>query len=135
MENDIPDFWKHGNWNQPLNNDSIISYFQKSPFYDKASNNTKPYYKTIPGLYYELIHSYQSRLFIIKRVDRKPDGSEVITQYYYIIDSVVYKAPNVGSLLRTKLFNMVSSISKVLTCYMASTKAEEPDDIDYSSLT
>ena len=51
-------------------------------------------------------------LYVLKKVRRGTDGSEVLLRHYYILDGVVYEAPTLKAILRARLKKIAWHLSE-----------------------
>lgn len=103
---------------------NILDYFcQKSnPFYDKLCNNEiakmqklSPEQMTMmTGKEYVLLHVQDPILYVIRKQDRI--GPEAVTPLvdYYILAGVVYQAPDLNSIIQSRVLNSALNLKSAL---------------------
>ncbi|PVG02284.1 MED6-domain-containing protein [Serendipita vermifera] len=117
----------------PLTEENVMEYFEESFLFDRSSNNNvlrmqtqhaDPNYrmsrpemenelKRFTGKEYALVHA-QPPLFVIQQRDRLSPTEVRPTAVYFILNNVLYSAPDLYTLLSTKLTNALSMIQSSL---------------------
>ncbi|KAG8801941.1 Mediator of RNA polymerase II transcription subunit 6 [Serendipita sp. 398] len=110
-----------------------MEYFEESFLFDRSSNNnvlrmqtqhadpnlrmgrleTENELKRFTGMEYALVHS-QAPLFVIQQRDRLSPTEVRPTAVYFILNNVLYSAPDLYTLLSTKLTNALNMIQTSL---------------------
>lgn len=116
--------WHDSTWIPHLSPGNILDYFcQKSnPFYDKLCNNeiakmqrlTPDQMLVMTGKEYTLLHVQEPILYVIRKQDRT--GPESVTPLvdYYILAGIVYQAPDLNSIIQTRVLNSASNLQSAL---------------------
>lgn len=121
--------WHDSAWIPHLNPQNILDYFcQKSnPFYDKMCNNEiakmqrlSPEQMTMmTGIEYVLLHVQEPILYVIRRQDRmSPDTATPLVDYY-ILAGVVYQAPDINSIIQSRVLNSALNLKDALEEFQA----------------
>lgn len=124
MTNQLGLSWHDSTWIPHLNPANILDYFcQKSnPFYDfKANNEVAKMQKLLPeqmaqmtGLEYTLLHAQAPILYVIRKQDRLgPDTATPLVDYY-ILAGVVYQAPDLNSVIQSRVLNSALNLKSAL---------------------
>lgn len=116
--------WQDSAWIPHLNQANILDYFcQKSnPFYDKSCNNeiakmqrlTPEQALQINGIEYILLHVQNPILYIIRKQHRTSTHVTRPITDYYIIAGVVHEAPDMSSIIQTRVLNAASHLSQAM---------------------
>ncbi|KAJ1722493.1 Mediator of RNA polymerase II transcription subunit 6 [Coemansia erecta] len=127
-----------------LRPDNVLEYFSQSPFWDSSSNNAILKMQTqfndlqqasynltsMVGIEFAVTHQEPPSLFIITKFRRSSPTKTVPLSVYYIVDGNAYEAPNLYSIVSTR---MLSSIKKVEEAFeIARSHAEFHPSIGYS---
>ncbi|XP_046747206.1 mediator of RNA polymerase II transcription subunit 6 isoform X1 [Diprion similis] len=113
-----------------LNPTNIMEYFSEksNPFYDRTCNNEivkmqrlNPEQLTnMTGLEYILLHVQEPILYVIRKQERHSPTQATPLADYYIIAGVVYQAPDLGSVVNSRLLSTVhhlqSAIEEASSC-------------------
>lgn len=116
--------WHDSTWIPHLNPANILDYFcQKSnPFYDKTCNNeiakmqrlTPDQMLMMTGKEYILLHVQEPILYVIRKQDRTaPDAATPLVDYY-ILAGVVYQAPDLNSIIQSRVLNSALNLKSAL---------------------
>ena len=118
-----------------LNSDSVLEYFAHSPFYDRTCLNEQLKMQNmpppeaarllgrLPGVAYALESlgagaagaaapkAGTAQLWVIRKLRRslpegKGEAQETTLRFYYVLDNVVYEAPSLAAVLRTRLLKI-----------------------------
>lgn len=103
-----------------LNQHNVLNYFTDSsnPFYDKLCNNenirmrggsTRELEK-MKGVEYMLLQAQEPILYVIRKQHRHSPSMVVPLANYYIIAGVIYQAPDLKSILESKLLTAMHSL-------------------------
>lgn len=116
--------WHDSAWIPHLNPKNILDYFcQKSnPFYDKASNNEIARMQRImpeqmalmTGLEYILLHVQEPILYVIRKQNRISPETATPLADYYILAGVVYQAPDLNSIIQSRVLNSALNLRSAL---------------------
>ena len=111
-------------WSGALHKATVIDYFAHSPFYDRTCLNEQlrmqrtltpkdvaEKLSRLPGIIYEVDEqrtdqSDAPRLYVVRKLRRDTTGRAVPLRFYYILDGVVYEAPSLAAVMRTRLLKM-----------------------------
>lgn len=116
--------WHDSAWIPHLNPANVLDYFcQKSnPFYDKLCNNeiarmqklTPEQMLMMTGKEYVLLHVQEPILYVIRKQDRTgPDAVTTLVDYY-ILAGVVYQAPDLNSIIQSRVLNSALNLQSAL---------------------
>ena len=108
---------------------NILEYFcQKSnPFYDKMCNNEiakmqklRPEQMSMmTGIEYTLLHVQEPILYVIRKQDRiGPDSATPLVDYY-ILAGIVYQAPDLNSIIQSRVLNSALNLASALDEFQA----------------
>ncbi|NXE31470.1 MED6 polymerase, partial [Ptilorrhoa leucosticta] len=112
--------WVDSSWIPILNNGSVLDYFSErsNPFYDRTCNNevvkmqrmTLDHLNQMVGVEYILLHAQEPILFIIRKQQRQSPTQVLPLADYYIIAGVIYQAPDLGSVINSRVLTAVHGI-------------------------
>ncbi|KAK2532256.1 mediator of RNA polymerase II transcription subunit 6 [Columba livia] len=112
--------WVDSSWIPILNNGSVLDYFSErsNPFYDRTCNNevvkmqrmTLEHLNQMVGVEYILLHAQEPILFIIRKQQRQSPTQVMPMADYYIIAGVIYQAPDLGSVINSRVLTAVHGI-------------------------
>ncbi|XP_065681715.1 potassium voltage-gated channel subfamily D member 3 isoform X2 [Hydra vulgaris] len=112
--------WHDSAWMPILNSENVLDYFcqRSNTFYDKTCNNEHikmqrldpSQLQFMSGVEYQLIHSQDPILYIIRKQMRYSQTQATPLAFYYILAGVVYQAPDIGSLINSKLLSSVHQL-------------------------
>lgn len=104
----------------PLNQHNVLTYFadKSNPFYDHTCNNEHLKMRNLhprelekmKGIEYILLHSKEPILFVIRKQQRHSPTYVVPLANYYIIAGVIYQAPDLKSIVESKLLTTMYSL-------------------------
>lgn len=116
--------WHDSAWIPHLNPKNILEYFcQKSnPFYDKACNNEiarmqrlmPEHMLMMTGLEYTILHVQEPILYVIRKQERIGPDSVTPLVDYYILAGVVYQAPDLNSIIQSRVLNAALNLRSAL---------------------
>jgi len=103
-----------------LNEWSVLDYFCQppNPFFDKSSNNAiiqqqhihMAKLRDMKGIEYQVLHAQPPIMFIVQKCERfSPDKLKPLANYY-VIDRKVYQAPDLASVLTSRLTSTLSHL-------------------------
>lgn len=117
QENPLGLSWHDSAWIPVLNPSNIMDYFSErsNPFYDRTCNNeivkmqrlNPDQLTNMTGLEYILLHVQEPILYVIRKQHRYSPTSATPVADYYIIAGVVYQAPDLGSIVSSRLLSTV----------------------------
>uniref|UniRef100_A0AAR2JBZ1 Mediator of RNA polymerase II transcription subunit 6 n=1 Tax=Pygocentrus nattereri TaxID=42514 RepID=A0AAR2JBZ1_PYGNA len=112
--------WVDSGWVPILNPGNVLDYFSErsNPFYDRTCNNevvkmqrlTLDHLNQMVGVEYILLHAQEPILYIIRKQQRQSPTQVVPLADYYIIAGVVYQAPDLGSVISSRVLSAVHGI-------------------------
>ncbi|XP_071650399.1 mediator of RNA polymerase II transcription subunit 6 isoform X1 [Temnothorax longispinosus] len=116
-ENPLGLSWHDSAWIPVLNPSNIMDYFSErsNPFYDRTCNNeivkmqrlSPDQLTNMTGLEYILLHVQEPILYVIRKQHRHSPTLASPVADYYIIAGVVYQAPDLGSVVSSRLLSTV----------------------------
>ncbi|XP_018582967.1 mediator of RNA polymerase II transcription subunit 6 isoform X1 [Scleropages formosus] len=112
--------WVDSGWVPILNPGNVLDYFSErsNPFYDRQCNNelvkmqrlTLDHLNQMVGVEYILLHAQEPILYIIRKQQRQSPAQVIPLSDYYIIAGVVYQAPDLGSVIGSRVLSAVHGI-------------------------
>ncbi|XP_063040685.1 mediator of RNA polymerase II transcription subunit 6 isoform X2 [Engraulis encrasicolus] len=112
--------WVDSGWVPILNTGNVLDYFSErsNPFYDRTCNNevvkmqrlTLDHLNQMVGVEYILLHVQEPILYIIRKQQRQSPTQVIPLADYYIIAGVVYQAPDLGSVISSRVLSAVHGI-------------------------
>ncbi|XP_066535285.1 mediator of RNA polymerase II transcription subunit 6 isoform X1 [Hoplias malabaricus] len=112
--------WVDSGWVPILNPGNVLDYFSErsNPFYDRTCNNevvkmqrlTLDHLNQMVGVEYILLHAQEPILYIIRKQQRQSPTQVIPLADYYIIAGVVYQAPDLGSVISSRVLSAVHGI-------------------------
>uniref|UniRef100_A0A671Q7A2 Mediator of RNA polymerase II transcription subunit 6 n=1 Tax=Sinocyclocheilus anshuiensis TaxID=1608454 RepID=A0A671Q7A2_9TELE len=112
--------WVDSGWVPILNPSNVLEYFSErsNPFYDRTCNNevvkmqrlTLDHLNQMVGVEYILLHAQEPILYIIRKQQRQSPTQVIPLADYYIIAGVVYQAPDLGSVISSRVLSAVHGI-------------------------
>jgi len=114
--------WHDSAWIPILNQANVMDYFSErsNPFYDRTCNNEQlkmqklgiadVQLQNMQGTEYILLHVQEPILYVIRKQTRHSPTQVTAVSDYYIIAGVVYMAPDLGTLLNSRLVSAVSHL-------------------------
>ncbi|XP_078034817.1 mediator complex subunit 6 [Augochlora pura] len=116
-ENPLGLSWHDSAWIPVLNPNNIMDYFSErsNPFYDRTCNNetvkmqraSPEQLQNMTGLEYILLHVQEPILYVIRKQHRHSPTVAAPLADYYIIAGVVYQAPDLASVVSSRLLSTV----------------------------
>lgn len=111
--------WVDSGW-PILNPGNVLDYFSErsNPFYDRTCNNevvkmqrlTLDHLKQMVGVEYTLHYAQEPILYIIRKQQRQSPNQVIPLSDYYIIAGVVYQAPDLGSVIGSRVLSAIHGI-------------------------
>ncbi|XP_008246763.3 mediator of RNA polymerase II transcription subunit 6 isoform X5 [Oryctolagus cuniculus] len=91
--------WVDSSWIPILNSGSVLDYFSErsNPFYDRTCNN-------------EVVKMQRLTLEHLKKQQRQSPTQVIPLADYYIIAGVIYQAPDLGSVINSRVLTAVHGI-------------------------
>lgn len=123
--------WHDSTWIPHLNPANILDYFcQKyNPFYDKLCNNeiakmqklSPEQMLMMTGNEYVLLHVQEPILYVIRKQDRIGPDPQAVTPLvdYYILAGIVYQAPDLNSIIQSRVLNSALNLKSALEEFQA----------------
>lgn len=109
--------WHDSAWIPILNPTNVLDYFSErsNPFFDRTCNNeivkmqrlSLDQLQNMTGLEYVLLHVQEPILYVIRKQHRHSPTQTTPLADYYIIAGVVYQAPDLASVLNSRLLSAV----------------------------
>ncbi|CDS42761.1 Mediator of RNA polymerase II transcription [Echinococcus multilocularis] len=124
-----------------LNSSNILQYFchLSNPFYDRECNNevvrmqglSQDKLTTLCGTEFYLYRSQEPVLFVIRKQERLSPSEVVPLAYYYIINGIVRQAPDLSTLINSRLHTIIAGLNKAIQT-LAPCARFHPSDGSYS---
>lgn len=125
----LSNYWSDEQWllSNFLDNESVMTYFYCSIFYDKSANNEKTKedlkkMKYMRGLEYILTYSLPDKgIFHIKKQYRTNEKKVTPIGIYYVYHGRVYESPSLSRVISSKVRNMsffLNDSLNLLTSYL-----------------
>jgi len=112
--------WHDPAWIPSLNHSNVMEYFSErsNPFYNRTCNNeiikmqrlNPEQLPNMTGLEYVLIHIQEPILYIIRLQIRHSVNHVMPMAHYYIVAGTVYQAPDLSSVINSRMLNTVHSL-------------------------
>uniref|UniRef100_A0A0A9X7W3 Mediator of RNA polymerase II transcription subunit 6 n=1 Tax=Lygus hesperus TaxID=30085 RepID=A0A0A9X7W3_LYGHE len=112
--------WYDSAWVPLLNPTNIMDYFSErsNPFYDRQCNNevvkmqrlSLDQLGNMTGLEYSLLHVQEPILYVIRKQHRYSPTQTTPLADYYIIGGTVYQAPDLASVLNSRILSVVHNL-------------------------
>ncbi len=119
-ENTLGISWHDSAWIPLLNQGNIMDYFSErsNPFYDRSCNNeiikmqrlNPDQLNTMQGIEYILLHVQEPILYVVRKQHRHSPTQVTPLSDYYIIAGIVYQAPDLGSVLNSRMVNTLHNL-------------------------
>ncbi|XP_021186366.2 mediator of RNA polymerase II transcription subunit 6 [Helicoverpa armigera] len=116
-ENPLGLSWHDSAWIPLLSPSNIMDYFSErsNPFFDRTCNNeivkmqrlSMDQLQNMTGLEYILLHVQDPILYVIRKQHRHSPTQAIPLADYYIIAGIVYQAPDLASVLNSRLLSAV----------------------------
>lgn len=123
-ENPLHISWHDSAWIPVLNRGNVLKYFSErsNSFYDSTCNNeiikmqglSLEHLANMTGVEYALLHAQEPILYIIRKQQRHSPTHVTSIADYYIIAGVVYQAPDVKSVVNSR---MTSTLHHIETAF------------------
>lgn len=121
-ENLLTVSWHDSAWIPVLSQANVMDYFSErsNPFYERTCNNeilkmqklgvADVQLQNMQGTEYQLLHVQEPILYVVrKQIRHSPTQVTPVTDYY-IVAGVVYQAPDLGTLLNSRIITSVSHL-------------------------
>ncbi|XP_061414982.1 mediator of RNA polymerase II transcription subunit 6 [Lethenteron reissneri] len=112
--------WHDSAWIPVLNPANVLDYFSErsNPFYDRTCNNevvkmqrlSLEQLNNMTGLEYILLHTQEPILYIVRKQHRHSPTQVTPFADFYIIAGVVYQAPDLGTVINSRILSAVHNI-------------------------
>lgn len=122
-ENPLHVSWYDSAWIPILNQSNVMDYFSErsNPFYDRTSNNevckmqrfSPEHLANMQGVEYVLLHVQEPILYVVRKQHRHSPTQVTPLADYYILTGVVYQAPDLCSVINSRLLNAVHCLKGV----------------------
>ncbi|XP_057660678.1 mediator of RNA polymerase II transcription subunit 6 [Diorhabda carinulata] len=109
--------WHDSTWIPILNTSNVMEYFSQgsNPFFDRTCNNeivkmqrlNPDQLQNMTGVEYILLHVQEPILYVIRKQHRQSPQQAIALADYYIIAGIVYQAPDLASVLNSRLLSAV----------------------------
>ncbi|KAI8424994.1 hypothetical protein MSG28_006888 [Choristoneura fumiferana] len=119
-ENPLGLSWHDSAWIPMLSPANIMDYFSErsNPFFDRTCNNevvkmqrlSMDQLQSMTGLEYMLLHVQDPILYVIRKQHRHSPNHVIPLADYYIIAGIVYQAPDLASVLNSRLRQRVDML-------------------------
>jgi len=122
QENLLSISWHDSAWIPILNQANVMDYFteRSNPFYDRTCNNevlkmqklgvADVQLQNMQGTEYQLLHVQEPILYVVRKQIRHSPTQVTPVSDYYILAGVVYQAPDLGTLLNSRIVSAVSHL-------------------------
>ncbi|XP_054707443.1 mediator of RNA polymerase II transcription subunit 6-like [Uloborus diversus] len=117
LDNPLSISWHDSSWIPMLNTNNVMDYFSErtNPFYDRTCNNENlkmqrlgiEHLGNMVGLEYCLLHVQEPILYVIRKQHRHSPTQVTPISDYYILAGVVYQAPDLASVIGSRMLTMV----------------------------
>ncbi|XP_022189819.1 mediator of RNA polymerase II transcription subunit 6 isoform X1 [Nilaparvata lugens] len=131
-ENPLGLSWHDSNWIPILNTSNVMEYFSErsNPFYDRTCNNeivkmqrlSLDQLNNMTGLEYILLHVQEPILYVIRKQHRHTVNHTIALADYYIIAGVIYQAPDLASILNSRLLSTIHHLQSAFEESMSYSK-------------
>ncbi|CAH8833083.1 unnamed protein product [Trichobilharzia szidati] len=133
--------WSNPAWSHFLCSANVLDYFcdLSNPFYDRQCNNEVIRMQRLhpeqllcmTGVEFYLHHAQEPILFIIRKQQRLSPTQVTPLSYYYVINGTVLQAPDLSTLLNSRLMTTVVGLKKVIQMLLPCARYH-PSDGSYS---
>ncbi len=121
-ENPLAISWHDSNWIPVLTPHNVMDYFSErsNPFYERTCNNevlkmqraSMDQLQNMTGVEFCLLHVQDPILYVVRKQHRSSPSSVTPLADYYIIAGTVYQAPDLGSVLNSRLVSTVNHLQQ-----------------------
>ncbi|CAH8443040.1 unnamed protein product [Dicrocoelium dendriticum] len=133
--------WSNPTWSHLLCAANVLDYFcdLSNPFYDRQCNNeiirmqrlSSEQLLCMTGTEFYLYQAQEPILFVIRKQQRLSNTQVTPLAYFYIINGTVLQAPDVATLLNSRLLTTINGLNKILQT-LAPCARYHPSDGSYS---
>ncbi len=119
-ENPLAISWHDSNWIPVLTPHNVMDYFSErsNPFYDRTCNNevlkmqraSPDQLHNMTGVEFCLLHVQDPILYVVRKQHRHSPQHVTPIADYYIVAGTVYQAPDLGSVLNSRLISTVNHL-------------------------
>lgn len=119
-DNKLTISWVDSSWVPHLNANNVMEYFseQRNPFYDRTCNNevlkmqraSLDQLANMTGIEYCLLYVQEPILYVIRKQQRHSPSHVMPIADYYIVAGTIYQAPDLGSVVNSRLLSAVSHL-------------------------
>uniref|UniRef100_A0A1B6GDJ3 Mediator of RNA polymerase II transcription subunit 6 n=2 Tax=Proconiini TaxID=565685 RepID=A0A1B6GDJ3_9HEMI len=116
--------WHDSSWVPILNPSNIMDYFsdRNNPFYDRTCNNeivkmqrlSLDQLNNMTGLEYILLHVQDPILYVVRKQHRASPTQAQPLSDYYIIAGIIYQAPDLSSIINSRILATVHHLQSAL---------------------
>jgi len=120
MKNPLSVSWHDSAWIPHLEPSNVMAYFGESSnlFYDRTCNNevikmqrlSPEHLQNMIGVEYVLLHVQEPILYIVRKQQRHSPTQVTPISDYYIVAGIVYQAPDLGSVVNSRLLSTVTHL-------------------------
>lgn len=115
--------WQSEAWMPILNPSNVLEYFAESIFYDRQCNNEVIRMQRLNpdqllgmvGIEYVLLIAQEPILYVIRKQHRTSPTQVIPLAHYYVIAGKVYQAPDLGSVLNSRLANCANYLQQAFS--------------------
>jgi len=115
--------WQNEAWMPILNPSNVLEYFAESIFYDPQCNNgiirmqrlNPDQMLNMVGPEYVLLISQEPILYVIRKQHRTSPTQVIPLAHYYVIAGKVYQAPDLGSIVNSRLSNCANYLQQAFS--------------------
>uniref|UniRef100_A0A7S2ZXB0 Mediator of RNA polymerase II transcription subunit 6 n=1 Tax=Rhodosorus marinus TaxID=101924 RepID=A0A7S2ZXB0_9RHOD len=121
----------------PLDKDTVLEYFARSPFYNRSCLNEQykmqrleiSAFENVPGILYEVVHDLTNEplLFVIAKLERAENLTVRTLAYYYIMNGVAYESPKAHSVLTTRIVQSMYHLRNAFDALQEKIPSEQGD--------
>lgn len=119
-DNKLTISWVDSSWVPILNANNVMEYFsdRRNPFYDPHSNNellkmqraSLDQLSNMTGVEYCLLYVQEPILYVIRKQQRHSPAQVTPISDYYIVAGTIYQAPDLCSVVNSRLLSAVSHL-------------------------
>ncbi|VDM31753.1 unnamed protein product [Hydatigera taeniaeformis] len=120
-----------------LNSSNILQYFchLSNPFYDRECNNevvrmqglSQDKLTSLRGTEFYLYRYQEPVLFVIRKQERLSPSEVVPLAYYYVINGIVRQAPDLSTLINSRLHTIIAGLNKAIQTLAPCARFHPPD--------
>jgi mediator of RNA polymerase II transcription subunit 6 len=109
-------------YNNALDENNVLDYFSKSPFYEKNSINEQCKLQKIDfqkrtgftGIEFNVEKGSVKDLFIISKSFRKNHKESFVICYFYVFKGTIYQSPDVYSIITNNIESIANNFSDIM---------------------